>query len=50
MNKPRIKSRKVEASSKLVRSKWVRVGNCLNSKVKNIFCYNGKGVNLTPLK
>ena len=50
MSRPRIKTREIEASSKQVRSKWVRVGKCLNSKVRQVFHYNGKGVNLTPLK
>lgn len=50
MAKPRIKSREVIASSKPVRSRWVRVGKCLNSKVKQVFCYNSKGVNLKPIK
>ena len=48
--KPRIKSRRVEFSSLKRRSKWVRVGDCFNSKVKLLFDYNGKGVNLAPIK
>lgn len=48
--RPRIKSKVIIASSKEERVNWVRTSIKLFPKVKQVFCYNDKGINLAPVR